>query len=480
MKKLLSLLLFLTGIQSAWSQGFERPIYDWTTRIWKIIPMDEDRIEVVAWEGHTQTYYIEQDSLGPKRPHQSATITNFGSWYFSHSFNWGPQQRVYYENSTDGKLGRYALNLGLYNLDDFSDYKRISPPYFSPSFNPILVNDTLFAYRGEPMDYRHNLVFTANDTLIRYYFDWANDTIHFLDTLILPFVPQFPGNLHYLPQTKQNVLVLDSLEVYISPGQSRPDSILKIPPYSREVRAPGYNQHYYLTKASPYGIKRKRRVFDTLGAHAVDLYRDQLGFEAQVLYPSLGPTNAAHSILKLEEDSSLTMGFFNDAGNWRHSGIHLYRVEHGELVKSAYYAAPEELKRVRFNTIASDSAGNFYIGLSYWYQDQGCFHCYQPMLVKLDSTNLSRPLLPVQQADFEVYHFKNAPGQGSSVFFVLPNQQDAASYQINDIQGRVFAEGRARSRETIDLGAIKAGTYYLSLWLGGNYLGTKAMVVYGF
>ena len=132
-------LVFSFVAQIALAQGFERPIYDWTTRIWEIIPIDEDRIEVVAGtnpdEGHTQIYYVVQDSIGPKRAYHSSTITNLGWWYFSHSFDWGRHHRVYYENGTDGIFRRYGLNIGLYNLDDFLVYKRFTPPYFSHIIN---------------------------------------------------------------------------------------------------------------------------------------------------------------------------------------------------------------------------------------------------------------------------------------------------------------------------------------------------------
>lgn len=483
---LLSLVCFCS--LSGYGQGYERELFDLNpTRIWEINPLDENRLEIV-YIGHYNysflrilRYNSQEDSLGRSFGYRSTDRNYTGELVFGHSFKRDENHRLYYSNSLFGPLGRYAIYLELQNFIDTLPTKRISPPYFSPSFNPLLVNDTIYAYRGENMDYRHSQVFTRNDTLIRYYFDFENDTIQFLDTVFLPYNIEFPGSLQYLPATNQNVLILDSLKIYLSPGKPQADSIVVRPQNAIwDFELPYFN-HYRSTVAGPFGIRKFERVKDTLKLSAIDYYDNLLGERQVVTFPKVETSSFSksndRSLLKLESDSALSLGFYDRFSYYgSHSGITLIRMKEGQIKRMAYYAAPAELPNYTFDAISSDGHGNFYLGASYSFD--GPFFNKQSILIKLDSNNFSRPVISQMELDFELFHTKDNQSGINRVYFVLANHQDFCHYKISDAQGKLYAEGRARSREFIEVNRMRKGAYYLSLWLGDVYLGSKPMIVW--
>lgn len=93
---------------------------------------------------------------------------------------------------------------------------------------------------------------------------------------------------------------------------------------------------------------------------------------------------------------------------------------------------------------------------------------------------LESPATNLDRADLK----QNVPNPFESITtisYLIPEQAQRAQLRIADTSGKVLRsmdiEQRGRVQTTLDAAALPAGTYYYSLWLDGELIGTKKMVL---
>lgn len=427
-------------------------------------------------------YYIDEDSLG--------ALKYYSETHFGGSFN-----QVLYRDSIWLTYGNHysscggrawmmfeALNLSAW---DFKYPSGMDFPYSTGIYQHLIIGDSIYGYHGKPLCTGLNDFFYQNDTLYYYRMDLFESEVEYLDTLILPFTMYSPGSGYYLESTGQNIIFYDSALVYHSPGRSVPDSVVidnttwGILGWKSDR---GNWLRHYQAFTRKNAIPRHHQVFrDTLNYYQVDRWTDIMGnveYEYLPKVPEYSNRADYNSyIYSRQGDSVINLGIFPSESSWQR--VELFRLLHAEVVNHVSYVAPTN-QTYRLQAISSDKNGNFYLAgnllkkgnRSYNYPNPNTWGSYNILLLKIDSNGNSR--------DFnEEYPFslKTYP-DGSANFFIelkFRNPQELINYNIIDVSGRVFRQGKAFSADILDLSSLEKGLYYFLIWdSNDNYIGQQA------